>query len=143
MSDSLTLKIIDFITHLDSNVNPYEETALFINNQLKIPLPGWAKYLDRFLILPLLMIFFQAVHLIIFRIKKKKFYFFRMNYLGLIQTNISIHCSFGLGIYSLLSITSIALREFVLAGYDVHGWSDVILGTKSLLLLSASWSVSL
>ncbi|EGG09294.1 uncharacterized protein MELLADRAFT_74406 [Melampsora larici-populina 98AG31] len=139
MSNSILLKLIDFVTHLDRNGNPYKETALFITNQLRTPLPKWARYVEWSLGFPLLLILFQSIHLIILRIKRKKFYFFKMNYLGLIRINISVHCSFALAIYSILSIISIALREFVLAGYDVHGWLDAILGAKSLLLLSASW----
>lgn len=141
MSTSETQKVLELVTNLDKRHKPYRATAHFLMEELRIPsLPGWARYVKWSLGLPLIMILIQAVHLIVFRIKTNSFYFFSLNSLGLIKTDTAIHCSILLGIYSVLCMFSIVFEELSLVGFNVHGFSDVVSGTKPLILLVASWS---
>ncbi|EGG00273.1 uncharacterized protein MELLADRAFT_57656 [Melampsora larici-populina 98AG31] len=134
MSRIIEDKVINFITHLPSNANPYQAAAdCLATFLLPYPLPSWSRYLQRVYAVTFLMMFFQSIYVLYVRSKTKRLYHIGLNSMGLLQLDRANHCGLCYFLYSIIALSEIICEELVQSGQLDQGWPNFLLGIKLTL----------
>ncbi|KAH9822671.1 hypothetical protein DFH28DRAFT_949399 [Melampsora americana] len=141
MSSSEESRLVNFISNISPEVNPYISTAGYLKNRLKpTAMPLWARLLQGFVGLAFFVLAYRACRIIYIRIKTKKFYFFKLNSLGLIKLDGLNHACVGYVLISTVASLDIVSREIALTGYFDQAWPDFILSIRSTFVSMVSWA---
>ncbi|KAG0141710.1 hypothetical protein CROQUDRAFT_663433, partial [Cronartium quercuum f. sp. fusiforme G11] len=101
----------------------------------------WALWLMRCMTIGFAILFCQAANLLYLRIKTNRFYFLKINRLGLINMEVINMNTLGYLIYSGLAIADRIFREIVLAGHHNQSGQIFLFCIKFLVALVGAWLV--
>ncbi|KAH9817883.1 hypothetical protein DFH28DRAFT_961073 [Melampsora americana] len=133
-------EVVEFVLGIPPETNAYQATANYVTVLLQpCPLPTWSYYLDHFFAVIYFMTAFLAFYIIYIRTRTTRFFFFRLNTLGLIWIDRAFHCGSCYVVHSAVAIAEIISRDFVLAGRLNQTCTNLLLGIKGVIVLTSTW----
>ncbi|KAG0142255.1 hypothetical protein CROQUDRAFT_662827 [Cronartium quercuum f. sp. fusiforme G11] len=134
--------VLKFVTKIALDKNPYLETAHLINSMIQPPVVSqWNLWTVRCITVGFAILFCQATNLLYLRITTNRFYFFKINKLGLINMEVINMNTLGYLIFSGLAFSDRIFREVVWAGYHNQSGQIFLFCTKFLAALFSAWVV--
>ncbi|KAG0147285.1 hypothetical protein CROQUDRAFT_656394 [Cronartium quercuum f. sp. fusiforme G11] len=135
-------KIIDFVLHLPSNVNPYSTVARYMRSQIIPPaLPSWVSRIQYFAGFLCVMVLGQALFLMQARIRLKEFSFTRFSQLGLLHLDIASTTSVMYSLFAPLAIADLILMDLVSAGrLDLYPGQIILMVYKPIVIMNLAWA---
>ncbi|KAH9822630.1 hypothetical protein DFH28DRAFT_949264 [Melampsora americana] len=134
-------RLIDFVTSLPPNVNPWNAVAIYLQNETKpVLLPKWARIVMAVIMLGYFVMFLQCLHLIYIRLVTKTFRIFSATSLGILKIDIPNLTCLIYFVFTLLALTDLTLQQLIDAAYLPHMMGKLTLfSTKLAILLAGSW----
>lgn len=126
--------------HWTSTVQPndfsYDFSLLWYPQPCR--LPSWSRYVEYFLVVELVVMFFQSSYILYMRSKTKKVYHIGVNTMGLIQLDRANHCGLCYFLYSIVAVTESICDELVRSGHLDQRWPNFMLGVRFTLSITCA-----
>lgn len=134
------IKLLNFITHLPSDLNPYLAIAKKIESDLHLAaFPTWVLVLQRCAIAGFTVVFIQSLYLIHLRIQARAFTFGKLLPFGMFRLDIPSSLAIAYALFSPLFVADLVWSEFVNDGNNDMAGKIILSGSKFLVALSVSW----
>ncbi|EGF99052.1 uncharacterized protein MELLADRAFT_73466 [Melampsora larici-populina 98AG31] len=141
MVSSAELRMIDYLTNLPSDANPYLKAAKYLHDQLQVfRTPVWARCINGIIGILFLILLIQSCKLIVNRVKTKTFYLFKLNTLGLIKFDGANHGCVAYSFCSMAMLIDIICTEMSLLGWISRRVVIFIFATRSVLVGVCAWA---